>query len=186
MNLKYESKIKIPNEIITYEEFINMNRRNRRFYVTNLIKTILKLNSKSEYGMTLKDLHDIINFISLVTLKRYIDNLIASADIYCLKGRPLRYFINGRISHSIPGGSFQLGNCIYELNLIANNLSELLSPIIFIQESKIDEFDEIEKKGSLMIKGEDFEDFIYHLQAHLPKIRDYLKNFNNKIYEVID
>lgn len=186
MNLKYESKIKIPNEIITYEEFNNMNRRNRRFYVTNLIKTVLKLNSKSEYGMTLKDLHDIMNFIGQRTLRKYMDNLIASGDIYCLKGKPLRFFINGRISHSIPGGSFQLGNRIYELNLIANNLSELLSPLIFIQESKIDEFDETENKGNLMIKGEDFEDFIHHLQAHLPKIREYLKNFNNRIYEVID
>lgn len=186
MNLIIESKIRIPDEITTSEEFQNMNRKNRKFYAINLIKTILKLNSKSEYGITLKDLHDIMNFISLKTIKNYLDNLIASGEIYCLKGKPLRYFINGRISHSIPGGSFQLDNRIYELSLIANNLSELLSPIIFIQESKIDEFEEIEKKGSLMIKGEDFEDFTQHLQAFLPKIKGYLKNFHNKIYEVVD
>lgn len=186
MDLRIVSKIKIPDEIISSEEFLNMNRTNRKFYVINLIKTVLKLNSKSEYGITLQDLHDIMNFISLRTIKIYLDNLIASGEIYCLKGKPFRYFINGRISHSISGGNFQLGNRIYELNLIANSLSELLSPIVFIQESKIDEFEEIEKKGSLMIDGVDFEDFTQHLQKFVPKIREYLKNFSNKIYEVID
>lgn len=186
MNIGIESRIKIPSEIIISEEFVNMSRKNRKFYAINLIKTVLKLNSKVEYGITLKDLHDIMSFISQKTIKTYLDNLIASGEVYCLRGKPNRYFINGRISHSIPGGSFQLGNRIYELSLIANNLSQLFSPIIFMQESKIDEFEEIEKKGSLMINGEDFEDFIQYILTFRPKINEYLKNFNKKIFEIVD
>ena len=99
----------------------------------------------------------------------------------------LRYFINGRISHEIPGGYFELSrDRIYEFKLIANNLGELYSPFIIIQELKKDEFDETEKKGSIMIRGEYFDDFINYLQTFKPQINEYIKNFKEKIQEVID
>jgi len=186
MNLQIPSKIKIPEDVIPKKEFLSMNRKNRRFYLNSMIITILKLNSKNERGITILDLHAVMNFVSIKTLRLYLENLIASGEVYCLKGKPIRYFINGRVSHSIPGGSFNLSDRVYDLYLIANNLSEILSPIIFIQESKIDEYDELEKKGGIMIKGEDFDDFLISLQAYLPKIKSYAENFNKQINEVID
>ncbi len=187
MSIRLESSFKVPKDIITDEDFSNLSQQNKRFYLENLIMTILRMNSKRETGVTLRDLNSIINFVSERTISTYIAHLNDTGLVYSLRGKPIRYFINGRISHEIPGGSFELSkNRLYEFKLIANNLSELLSPFIIIEEFKRDEFDQMEKKGSIMIKGEDFNDFINYLQTFKPGINEYLKNFKEKVNEVLD
>ncbi len=187
MSIRIESSFKIPKDIMIDEDFSKLSRQNKRFYLENLIMTILRMNRKRETGVTLRDLNSIINFVSDRTINTYIVHLNDIGEIYSLRGKPMRYFINGRVSHEIPGGSFELSkNRLYEFKLIANNLSELLSPFIIIEEFKRDEFDKMEKKGSIMIKGEDFDDFINYLQTFKPTINEYLKNFKEKVNEVLD
>jgi len=187
MSIKLESSLKIPKNIMSDEEYAELSRHNKQFYLENLLKTILKMNRKRDAGITIRDLSSLIHFVSDRTIKHYIDHLNDIGEIYSLKGKPIRYFFNGRVSHELPGGSFELSNNrIYEFKLIANNLSELLSPLIIIEEYKRDEFDEKEKKGSIMIRGEDFDDFINFFQTYKPKINEYIKNFKEKVHEVID
>lgn len=187
MSVRATIGIKIPKNIIAEEDFLKLSRQNKKFYLENLLKTILKLNSKRELGVTIKDLSSIIDLVSESTILNYLNHLNDSGIIYSLKGKPTRYFLNGRISHEIPGGFFELsGDREYEFKLIANNLSELYSPIIILEEFKRDEFDKKEKKGSIMIRGEDFDDFINYLQMFKPKINEFITNFKEKIQEVID
>jgi len=187
MSVRIVSSLEVPKNLMSDEDFSMLSRQNRRFYLENLIKKVLKLNNKREFGVTLKDLSLMINLVSEITIQKYLNRLNDSGVIYSLKGRPTRYFINGRISHEIPGGYFELSkDRIYEFKLIANNLSELFSPFIIIQELKKDEFDETEKKGSIMIRGEYFDDFINYLQKFRSQINEFVKNFKEKIQEVID
>ncbi len=182
-----QNKLVLPELILSREDYRQMSSENKRFYLENLILKILKLNRDKDEGITQQVITTQIDFVSDKTVIKTLNKLVESREIYFDTRHPKRYYINGRISHDVPGGKFELPNGqIFSLKIIANELGELSSPKIYLQESKCDAFGKIEKKGGIMIDGENFDIFIQSLVNFVPEISDFIENFRKKILEVID
>lgn len=176
------SFLKLPEEFPKKEEYDNLSGSQKGFFNENIIYKIFFLNKNKKEGITINDLKDNL-YISRNSIIRVLTKLLASREIYCIEGRPKRYFKNGRISHHFLNSSIILDNRSYEFRLFTNEIGKIS---IFIKEKSNDLFSEEEYAGGIIIDADNFEEFVDALIDKTEKIKSEIKNFKKDLKKLID
>lgn len=179
----YEYEIlKIPDTLPNTEELNKLSFTRRGILLENIINSIFELNKNKKDGITIKELGQNLNF-SKNALLRVLTKLVATRDIYCINGKPKRYFKNGRISHHFLNSTILLENQSFEFRLFANDFGKIK---IFIQEKTRDLIAGSNYSGGIIIDADSYEEFLEALDNKMEIIQKEIKKFKNELKRLID
>jgi len=150
-------KLELPTNIISQDELRSLRPKDRDECIQKLLLQILDLNSQ---GVTITELADQTR-INRNTLSSHMKTLVATREAYEVnRGKLSVFYKNGKIVHAksteckFPNDRFYR---FYRLNNEQGNF-------IYVQERQLDEFRAIKVMGGIMIKDEDFMEFLKELQ----------------------
>ena len=174
--------LEIPEDIPNDNKYNELSMSEKGFLIENIIYKIFTLNKDKVEGITIKNLQENLYF-SKNAILRVLTKLLASRDIYCIDGRPKRYFKNGRISHHFLNSSIILENKIYDFKLFANYFGSIQ---IFIQEKSRDLFTTENYNGGIILDADCFDDFVEALLDKTDIIKKEIIKFKNELKRMID
>lgn len=150
-------ELKIP-EILPREEVLCLRPTDRDSYVQELIKEILKLNPQ---GITISEVSKRTG-LNRNTIAKHLKRLVAIREAYALtRGNLAIYYKNGRVLHAMSSEHGFANDRFFTFYRLENDEGKF----IYIQEKEMDEFRAIRVKGGIMIKDEDFLEFMKVLQT---------------------
>jgi len=159
-------KLELPSNIISQEELRNLRPKDRDECIEKLLLQILDLNSQ---GVTITELADQTR-INRNTLSSHMKILVATREAYEVnRGKLSVFYKNGKIVHArsteckFPNDRFYR---FYRLNNEQGNF-------IYVQERQLDEFRAIKVMGGIMIKDEDFVEFLKELQKFATEVAEH-------------
>lgn len=153
-------KINVPNVILSPEEIQALRPNERENYIRALIKNILTLN---ENGVMASEIVEATN-LNRVTVMKHLELLVAIREAYKKdRGTGAIYYINGRLVHPTDRFFIVIRDKIYDFVKLENAEGEF----IFIQEKEQDELRLTTIKGGIMIRRQDFLQFMDGLQKFM-------------------
>ena len=153
-------KINTPSVILSADEIQALKPSERETYVQNLIKNILAMN---ENGVMASEIVEATN-LNRITVTKHLELLVAIREAYKRdRGTGAIYYINGRLIHPTDRFTLPIQNKIYDFVKLENAEGEF----IFIQEKEQDELRLTTIKGGIMIRRQDFFQFIDGLQKFI-------------------
>lgn len=176
------SNLILPEDLPEQEEYNKLSYTRKGFFIENLLYQIFELNKNRKEGIAINELKKNLYF-SKNSILRVLTKLLASRDIYCIRGRPIRYYKNGRISHHFLNSKILLKNQSFEFRLFANDFGDIK---IFIQEKSRDPFAKNEFAGGIIIDADSFDEFVDAMYDKIDIIKEELNIFKKELKRLID
>lgn len=152
--------ISIPDAILSPEEIRVLKPSEREEYIRALMRSILTLN---ENGVMVSEVVDATN-LNRITVSKHLEHLVAIREAYKKdRGIGAVYFKNGRLVHPTDRFTMTIKNKLYDFVKLENAEGRF----IFMQEKEQDELRRITIKGGIMIRLEDFSQFLKGLQKFM-------------------
>ena len=153
-------KLKLPKNLLSPEEIRALNPKEREERIRALIKHVLMLN---ENGVMVSEVVDATK-LNRITVTKHLEHLVAIREAYKKdRGIGALYYKNGKLVHSTDRVSMNIGNKFYDFIKLENPEGEF----VFIQEKEQDELRLLTIKGGIMVRLEDFSQFISGLQKFM-------------------
>jgi predicted transcriptional regulator len=153
-------EIKIPDVMFSAEEVQALKPLERENYVRSVIKKILANN---ENGVMASEIVQATN-LNRITVTKHLEYLCAIREAYKSdRGSGAIYYQNGRLVHPTDRLSVPIGNKIYDFIKLVNAEGKF----VFIQEKEQDELRLKTVRGGIMIRCEDFFQFMNGLQKFI-------------------
>ena len=153
-------QINIPNIMLSPDEIQALKPREREDYIRALTRNILSMN---ENGVMVSEVVDATS-LNRITITKHLEHLVAIREAYKKdRGTGAVYFKNGKLVHSTDRFTMNTGNKIYDFILLENAEGRF----VFIQEKEQDELRLVTIKGGIMIRCEDFSQFMKGLQKFM-------------------
>lgn len=175
--VKTETKIiQVPREELSIEELRGLSRTAKDSYIERFILKILELNK--ETGLSSRDLHSKMNYLSMPTLHKYLEGLIAKRQIYKVRtGTSVNYFPNHRPLHPLVNKTIKVDDTKkykFQLVEIENDLN------VYLQEIERDFIGREDVKGGILIPLRGLKvitEYLAHLGEERPKLIEELRKF---------
>jgi len=180
--MELKTDLQIPEEIDNMEFYNGLSFNQKGLVIENCLYKVFELNKDRLEGITINELRRNLPF-SKNSILRGLTKLLAKREIYCIKGRPNRYYKNGRVSHHIANSAILLPNKVIDLRLFVNIFGKIH---IFMQEKAVDILSDNDTSGGLIIDAENFREFVEGLQEKVNLVENELKLFKKKLKELID
>lgn len=153
-------KITVPNVILSPEEIRALKPNEREDYIRALTRNILTMN---ENGVMVSEVVEATN-LNRITVTKHLEHLVAIREAYKKdRGMGAVYYINGRLVHPTDRFTMHVGNKFYDFIKLENAEGRF----IFMQEKEQSELRLITIKGGIMIRYEDFSQFMNGLQRFM-------------------
>jgi len=180
--LNEKSCLEVPEEIPAEESYKKLSFNQKKQVIENILYKIFELNKNRQTGITVDELVKNLTFSKNAILRALI-KLLASRDIYSIKGRPNRYYKNGRVSHHFLNSSIILKDQRFDFRLFANDFGKIF---VFLQEMNNDIFSENQASGGIIIEADSFNEFVGVLIEKSDIVQEEIFKFKNKLKEMID
>lgn len=155
--------LSLPSSIRTQEEVLSMSPKDRDKYMEYTILEILKLNPQ---GTTITEITDATG-LNRVTITKHLNRLVAIREAYRIERGPVSiYYKNGKVSHSRTMEHSFANDKRYSFFRLINNDERS----VYIQEKETNTFGTVKVKGGIIIKDEDFLEFMKELQKFMLEV----------------
>lgn len=155
-----QTRLRLPKSMLTSEEITALKPKEREEYVRALIRNILTLNDN---GVMVSEVAEATN-LNRITVAKHLEHLVAIREAYKKdRGTGAVYYKNGKLIHPTDRVSMEVGNKIYDFVKLENAEGQFA----FIQEKEQDELRLMRIKGGIMIRCEDFSQFMAGLQKFM-------------------
>lgn len=148
------------------DQLLDIRVQDKPKYTTKAVLDFLELNKGN--GATVSDIVNATGF-NRDTVSKHLTYLSASRQVYITKGTSSVYHKNGRVLHYKNMKNRVFDNRFYTFYLLQQNFDD---DFVYIQEKEVGRFKSVNVKGGIMIKLNDFKNFISELE-----------NFENEIKE---
>jgi hypothetical protein len=153
-------EITVPNVILSPEEIRALKPNEREDYIRDLIRSILTMN---ESGVLISEVVEATN-LNRITVTKHLEHLVAIREAYKKdRGTGAVYYKNGKLVHPTDRFAMNISNKIYDFVQLENAEGRF----IFIQEKEQNELRLVTIKGGIMIRFEDFSQFMKGLQKFM-------------------
>lgn len=153
-------EIAVPKVLLSSEEIRALKPNEREDHIRNLMKNILSAN---ENGVMVSEVVDATN-LNRITVTKHLEHLVSIREAYKKdRGIGAVYYKNGRLVQPTDRFSIDMGNKIYDFVKLENAEGRF----IFIQEKEQDELRLETIRGGIMIRFEDFSQFMTGLQKFM-------------------
>lgn len=160
--------LKIPRCLLTSEEVKTLKPKEREEYVRALIRNILTLN---ENGAMVSEVAESTN-LNRITVAKHLEHLVSIREAYKKeRGTGAVYYKNGRLIHPTDHVSMKVENKVYDFFKLEN----VEGQFVFIQEKEQDELRLVTIRGGIMIRCEDFSQFVTGLQKFMMQTENSLE-----------
>ena len=173
--IKTETKIiQVPREELSTEELKGLTRTAKDSYIERFILKILELNK--ETGLSSRELYSKMNYLSMPTLHKFLEGLIAKRQIYKVRsGISVHYFPNHRPLHPLINKTIKVDDSKkYKFQLV-----EIESDLdVYLQEIERDFIGREEVKGGILIPLRGLKvitEYLTHLGEERPKLIEEFK-----------
>jgi DNA-binding transcriptional ArsR family regulator len=165
--------LSVPSLMRTQEEVLSMSPKDRDKYMEHTVLEILKLNPQ---GVTISEITDATG-LNRVTITKHLNRLLAIREAYRVeRGSVSIYYKNGKVSHArTVEHSFANDKRYGFFRLINDNEKS-----IYIQEKETNAFGTVKVKGGIIIRDQEFFEFIKELQKFMLEVET---NESNKQVE---
>lgn len=154
------TSLKLPKSLLTSEEIKALKPKEREEYIRALIRNILTLN---ENGVMVSEVAETTN-LNRITVAKHLEHLVSIREAYKKdRGTGAVYFKNGRLVHPTDRVSMKVDSKIYDFIRLENAEGQF----VFIQEKEQDELRLVTIRGGIMIRCEDFSQFVTGLQKFM-------------------
>ena len=161
-------EITVPNIMLSPEEIQALKPHEREDYIRALTKNILSMN---ENGVMVAEVVEATN-LNRITVTKHLEHLVAIREAYKKdRGTGAVFFKNGRLVHSTDRYTTNIHNKIYDFILLENAEGRF----VFIQEKEQNELRLVTVKGGIMIRYEDFSQFLKGLQKFMTQTESRLE-----------
>jgi len=162
--------LSLPPAIRTQEEVLSISPKDREKYMEHTILGILRLNSQ---GATVTEITEATE-LNRVTITKHLNRLVAIREAYKVERGPVSiYYKNGKISHSRNVEHSFANDKRYSFFRLINDEEKS----VYIQEKETNSFGTVKVKGGIIIKDEDFFEFMKELQTFMLEVE---KNESDK------
>ena len=161
-------EINAPNVMLSPEEIKALKPRERENHIRTLTRNILSMNEK---GVMVSEMATATG-LNRITVTKHLEHLVAIREAYKKdRGTGAVYYQNGTLVHSTDRFTMNIGNKIYDFVLLENAEGRF----VFIQEKEQDELRLMTIKGGIMIRYEDFNQFMKGLQKFMVQAESQLE-----------
>ncbi|MCJ7632200.1 MarR family transcriptional regulator [Candidatus Bathyarchaeota archaeon] len=158
--------LSLPPAIRTQEEVLSISPKDREKYMEHTILGILRLNPQ---GATVTEITEATG-LNRVTITKHLNRLVAIREAYKVERGPVSiYYKNGKISHSRTVEHSFANDKRYSFFRLINDEEKS----VYIQEKETNSFGTVKVKGGIIIKDEDFFEFMKELQKFMLEVEKY-------------
>jgi hypothetical protein len=162
--------LSLPPAIRTQEEVLSISPKDREKYMEHTILEILTLNPQ---GATVTEITGATG-LNRVTITKHLNRLVAIREAYKIERGPVSiYYKNGKISHSRNVEHSFANDKRYSFFRLINDEEKS----VYIQEKETNSFGTVKVKGGIIIRDEDFLEFMKELQKFILEVE---KNESDK------
>ena len=162
--------LSLPPAIRTQEEVLSISPKDREKYMEHTILGILELNPQ---GATVTEITEATG-LNRVTITKHLNRLVAIREAYKVERGPVSiYYKNGKISHSRNVEHSFANDKRYSFFRLINDEEKS----VYIQEKETNSCGTVKVKGGIIIKDEDFFEFMKELQKFMLEVE---KNESDK------
>jgi predicted transcriptional regulator len=153
----------LPPSMRSKEEVLSMSPKDRDKYMEYVILEMLKLNPR---GATISEITDATGFYR-DTIAKHLNRLTAIREAYKLeRGAVSIYYKNGRIIHARTVEHSFKNDKRFTFFRLQNDEEKS----IYIQEKETNSLGTVKVKGGIIIKDEDFLEFMKELQKFMVEV----------------
>jgi len=162
--------LSLPPSMCTQEEVLSMGPKDRDKYMEHTILEILKLNPQ---GATISEIADATRLYRN-TITKHLNRLVAIRESYKIERGPISiYYKNGKVSHSKSIEHSFANDKRYTFFRLQNDEEKS----IYIQEKETNSLGTVKVKGGIIVRDEDFFEFMKELQNFMLEVEE---NESNK------
>ena len=166
---EYGMSLSLPPSMRTQEEVLSMSPKDRDKYMEHVILEILRLNLQ---GATIPEIADATGLYRN-TITKHLNRLVAIREAYKIeRGAVSIYYKNGKVVHARSLEHSFANDKRYSFFRLINDEEKS----VYIQEKETNSFGTIKVKGGIIIKDEDFLEFIKELQKFMVEIENIESN----------
>ena len=155
--------VSLPPSMRTPDEVLSMSPKDRDKYMEHVILEILKLNPQ---GATIPEIADATRF-SRITITKHLNRLVAIREAYKIeRGAVSIYHKNGKVIHARNLEHSFANDKRYSFFRLQNDEEKS----VYIQEKETNSFGTVKVKGGIIIKDEDFFEFMRELQKFMVEV----------------
>jgi predicted transcriptional regulator len=160
--VKFEM-LSIPESMRTPKQVLSMSPRDRDKYMEHSILEILKMNPQ---GATISEITEATS-LNRATITKHLNRLVAIREVYRVeRGSISIYYKNGKVSHAKTVEHSFANDKRYSFFRLTNDDEKS----IYIQEKETNRFGTVKVKGGIIIKDQDFFEFIKELQKFMLEV----------------
>ena len=165
--------LSVPEQMRTPKQVLSMSPRDRDKYMEHIILEILKVNPQ---GATISEIVEATN-LNRITITKHLNRLVAIREAYRVeRGSVSIYYKNGKVSHARTVEHSFANDKRYSFFRLINDDEKS----IYIQEKETNAFGTVKVKGGIIIRDQDFFEFIKELQKFMLEVET---NESNKQVE---
>jgi predicted transcriptional regulator len=155
--------LSLPPSMRTKEEVLSMSPKNRDKYMEYVILEILRLNPP---GATISEIIDATR-LDRNTIAKHLNRLVAIREAYKIERGPVSiYYKNGKVIHARTVEHSFANDKRYTFFRLQNDEEKS----VYIQEKETNSLGTVKVKGGIIIRDEDFLEFMKELQKFMVEV----------------
>ena len=155
--------LSLPQSMLTPKEVLSMSPKDRDKYMEHIILEILRLNRQ---GATIREIEDATRLYRS-TIAKHLNRLVAIRESYKIeRGSVSIYYKNGKVVHASNVEHSFANDKRYGFFRIHNDGEKS----VYIQEKETNSFGTVKVKGGIIIKDENFPEFMKELQKFIVEV----------------
>ena len=155
--------LSLPQSMRTQQEVLSMSPKDRDKYMEHTTLEILTLNQK---GVTVSEISEATGLYRN-TVTKHLNRLVAIREAYKIeRGNVAIYYRNGKVSHARNVEHSFANDKRFSFFRLINEEEKS----VYIQEKETNNFGTVKVKGGVIIKDEDFVEFMKELQRFMLEV----------------
>ncbi len=161
--------LSLPPSMRTQEEVLSMSPKDRDKYMEHVTLEILRLNPE---GATIPEIAEATK-LNRNTITKHLNRLVAIREAYRIeRGSVSIYYKNGKVVHARTVEHSFANDKRYSFFRLHNDEERS----VYIQEKETNSFGTVKVKGGIIVKDEDFLEFMKELQKFMVEIENVESN----------
>lgn len=155
--------LSLPPAMRTQKEVLSMSPKNRDKYMEHIVLKILRLNPQ---GVTIPEISAATRLYRN-TITKHLNRLVAIREAYKIeRGAVSIYYKNGKVMHARTVEHSFANDKRYSFFRLVNDEEKS----VYIQEKETNSFGTVKVKGGIIIRDENFLEFMKELQKFMVEV----------------